>query len=96
MPAELLALGEQQLHPEADSEDRRARGDFHDNRLRQAEFTQVVHGIREGSHAWEDQLVCRPDVIRVGGNAHFVATPAERVLDAPEIVQVIIDNGNHS
>ena len=94
-PRSALVLGrrlEQQLHPEADPEQRHAGGGALDQRLAQAGPLQVAHRLRERADARQDD---RARVAHVGGDHRLGADVRERLLDAAPVAHPVVGDRDH-
>ena len=95
MEAELLALRKDQMHAKADAQCRNAGTDSCDEWLDEAEILQVLHRVAKCANTGQDQLLGLLHHFRIGSHLNVVAQTAQRVLDAAEVVQLVIDYGNH-
>src|SRR5215467_10655881 len=95
MQAELLALREQQMHPQTNSECRCSGFHLFEKRFDQAEIRQISHRVAKGANARQNQLCRFAHIVWTRCDANVVTKPPQRVFDAPKIVQFVIDDCNH-
>src|SRR5437868_2490089 len=96
MFAELFTLREQEVHAETDSQRRCPRADLFAEWLRQPESVQVPHSIAERADSRKNQLCSGADVSGIRSHQHVVSKPPQRILQAAQIVQFVIDDCYHS
>ena len=93
-PAELGGGVEGQLHPQADTEHRRARREALAQQLVQAELAQVVHRAREGPHAGQDEPGRRAQPVVLRADARARADVLERLLHRAAVAHAVVDDGD--
>jgi hypothetical protein len=93
-PLELLGTVEQQLHPQADPEQRRAAGDPLADRLDETELMQIAHRQRKRPDARQDEPVGSPQLVAVGRDRRPRARVLERLLDRAAIAHPVIDHAD--
>ena len=91
---ELVGVVEQQLHPEADAEQRQALGHQPADQVREAERVEVAHRLREGAHAREHEAIGGAQLVVVGGDRGARADALERLLDRAAVAHPVVDHGD--
>src|SRR5262249_60396376 len=89
---ELLARLEQELHAEADAEERPPACDGMPDRLDQAEGGEVRHAGAEGADPRQYDRRSIGDAIGIAGDLGGVAEAFERLLHAPQVAHVVVDD----
>src|SRR5439155_23267184 len=92
---ELLALLEQRLVADADSEEQPARSNEIAARLEQVLLLQRVQAIVERSDPWQHGGADILHLGRVSHEAHIRFQIAQRFVHAPEVAGTVIDQSNH-
>jgi hypothetical protein len=96
-PAIAAQLGrgvEQQLHPQAQPEDRRPLARALDHELVEAELAHRAHRGGEGAHAGDDEPVGGAQRVVVGGQRDARADALERLLDAATVAHPVVDDAD--
>ncbi|MNW55222.1 hypothetical protein D3C74_328700 [compost metagenome] len=90
----LFAFAEEQLHPEADAEQRHTltgRLPHHGVQTRRA---QMLHCVAESPNARQQHAVRRQDLRLVRGDAAFVAEALYRFANAMQVAHPVIHDGD--
>ena len=95
MDAHLIALLEQELHPQADPHEGFSQADVVKQRLDPAAFSQVVHGVAEGTHTGEDDGGGAAQLLRLRDDPRLVADRLEGLLHAAQVAHAVVDDGDH-
>ncbi|CDN44800.1 hypothetical protein BN871_FO_00040 [Paenibacillus sp. P22] len=95
MAAMLLALGEQQLHAEADAEQRLARSRVSPRCIVHAGLPQIGHRIPKSADAGKDGGIRFKNLVPVRGHDGFESEPLHRFADAVQIAEAVIDDRDH-
>src|SRR5262249_7726537 len=66
-----------------------------DEWLGETQLVQVPHSVTERAYARKDQLCRCSNVIRIRSYEHIVSQPPQRVLQASQVVQFVINDGDH-
>src|SRR3954471_7222435 len=85
---------EQQLHPEAQPEHRRAGPPAPDDELVQGGRAEALHRRRERADAGHDEAVGRHQRFVVAGQQHARAHALERLLDAAAVAHPVVDDAD--
>ena len=86
---------EQQLHAEADAQQRHARGGALDQHLAEAGAVEVAHRLRERADAGQDDRRGRSDLVVVGGDDGLGTHVRERLLDAAPVAHPVVGDRDH-
>src|SRR5439155_18387417 len=86
----------QKMHPEADSQRRNARFHFLNERFGQTKLAQIPDSVTKSADTRKDKFLCRSYVVRVRSHTHIVAQPPQRVFETAQVIQFVINNGDHS
>ncbi len=92
LQAELDALGEQDLHADADPEDRAARLDPAGDHLLAADAVQPGHAGRERAHARDHQAVAPGRGVEVGGYRDVGAHAGEGALGGAQVPRPVVED----
>ena len=92
--AELIALLEDHLHSQADTQERLLLGLLTDNG-HQAGLLQHFHGSREGSHAGKNDLIGLTNGLFVLHKSAFQPQVVQGVLHTENISSAVVDYGYH-
>src|SRR5262245_32866560 len=95
MNSKFLAFGKDQMHSQANPQSRHAGAHPFDERFDEAQASQIADRVTEGADSRENQLVRTANNLRIRCDLYIVAQAAQRVLDTAEVVQLVIDNGDH-
>ena len=93
--AELLALGEEELVPEADPEERPPFVERGPERVEEPQRLEIAHGVVEGAVAGQDEGAGVPDHARVLGDDGAHAEAPQRLLDAAQVAPPVVDDRDH-
>ena len=94
-PAELLALVEQQLQPQADTQKRPLPVHHVPDHIHQPEALKVIHAGVERAHSGQHHPTRLGDTARVTGDLRHEAHPFQPLLDAPQIAHAVVDDRDH-
>jgi hypothetical protein len=83
------------MHSKTDTQGGRARADTINKRPDQSEVRQIPHSVPKRTDTWQNQLCGLTDILRIGCHAHVAAETPQRILDAAQIVQFVINYRNH-
>ncbi len=92
---ELLALGEEELVPEANPEERPPVVERGAERVEEAQRLEIAHGVVESAVAGQDKSAGVSDHARVLGHHGAHAEAPQRFLDAAQVPPSVIDNRDH-
>src|SRR5205807_8306697 len=92
----LLALLEQQLHPETDPEKRPPGGDIGPDPVREPRGAQARHRRPERAGPGDDERVRLVERPRRIDDADLEALPLQPLLDAAEVAGAVIDHCDHA
>jgi len=95
MQSEFFALSEKQVHAQAYAECGRSATDSFDERLDQTEFLEVGHRVAKRADSGQDELCGRANLVRVGCHFDLVPEPSQCIFDTAEVVQFVVNNGDH-
>src|SRR4051812_42530259 len=96
-PARALVLHrgvEEQLHAEADAEDRHAGLDPPGDQLVEPDLVDAAHRLREGADARQDHAVRRLDAVAVGCDLGLRPDLLQRLLDGAQVAHPVIEDGD--
>ena len=91
----LVALFKQQLHPEADAQQRLLFGFFFDDRYKSRRL-QLGHGVGKSAHARQDEPIRFADGVRVRSHNGFQPQLLQAGPQAEQVAHAIIDNCDHT
>src|SRR5207249_3303828 len=94
--AELLALAEQQLEPETDTQEWFAGRDRAVDRFDQSIPFQIRHTVSKCAHARQHDVTGIVYCLRRSCDHRLVPDNLEGLLDTPEVAHAVIDDGDHS
>src|SRR5450631_2126289 len=92
---ELHAVGEEQLHADADSQEWAPLGDDSQDRIDEAGLLQVVHAVAEGAYSGQHDLVSREYNLRIRGNDGLCADLLESFLHGAQVAHAIVYDRDH-
>ena len=95
MFAVLIAFFKQQLHPQADAQQRLFGGFFPEDGHQAGGF-QLGHGVAERPHTGQDEPVGRADDRRVGGDNGLLPQMGQARLQAEQVAHPIINDRDHT
>src|SRR5918999_5217622 len=93
---ELVALLEEQLHAEADAEQRPTRCGVPPQRLDEAATFELAHPVGERAHAGEHEPLRTLDGLGALGEDDLGARTLERPADAEEVAEAVVDDGDQA
>src|SRR5207253_137548 len=93
-PLELLGGVEQQLHAEADPEQRGAAACALADQLDQPQLAEVAHRQRKRADAGEHQALAGPQLVGVGGDRRAGAGLLQRLLDRAAVAHPVVDHAD--
>ncbi len=93
--AELLARTGQELHPEADTEDRLAGGCMGADRFDQALLPQRRHAVAEGADTRQQQRCGGRHLGRIAGRLGLGADALQGGQHRADVGEAAIDDGDH-
>ena len=92
----LLAGGRENLHADADAENRNKFPQNHVvKRFAHARAVEQFHGVIERADAGHDELACAVEVLRTRRNRDRNVQPPVEVCESPDIPEPVIDDGDH-
>src|SRR5438093_3590761 len=93
--AELLALAEQELKPEADTQEWLAGRDRALDRFDQSIPFQIRHAVSKGAYTRQHDVTGIVNHLRRSGAHRLVPDHLEGLLDTPEVTHAVVNDGNH-
>ena len=94
--AELLGALEEQVHPQAQPDDRHARGRALAHERVEAAVAQPPHRLRQRADAGQHEAVGRREHLDVGGQQRLGADALEGLLDRAAVAHAVVDDPDHS
>ncbi len=92
---ELLALGEEQLVPEADPEEGPAVVERGAEGVEEPQRLEAAHGVVKGAVAGQDEGAGVRDHARVLRDDGAHAEASQRLFDAAQVASSVVDDGDH-
>src|SRR4051794_34156050 len=96
MLTEFFTLCEQQMHAKTDAQGGCPGTHFFNEWLRESQGVQIPHSIAECTDSRKNQLCSGSHIIGIRSYQYFVSQPTQRILEAPQVIQFVIDNCDHS
>src|ERR1700722_10458803 len=91
----LAALTREQLHSQADTEQRLPSFEFSQQKLVEAETSYAFHGLAKRAYTGKNEPLGIPDILMVGGNARVVSKPMQRVANGTYVPHTVVHNRDH-
>ena len=95
MPPIFQAVVKQQLHPQANPQQRLASRHLLADQFIQVILPQQRGDVTERAHTWEDQFLRCPDHRRIAGNDRLSADGGEGALERKQVSHAVVNDGDH-